>query len=413
MTSKVRNNSWLTVKRLRAHGFLLAVALWGLYAWTIATPGLLDRNGNLKGTDFLHFYTLGSLALEKRGAELYDMASQSVLAARRVPPAAGIHYLPLYPPQVSVLFAPLARLPYGWALAGWWIVSGLIYTASCYAVWRTCLHLRMHGATVALLAVAFPGFFNLIAWGQTSALALACITLTFLFLRNKQEFVAGLALGCLIFKPQLGLAAAIVFLGIGAGRVVAGAVLSAIAEVLIGVLYYGFAPLQEWLRTMVHVRLSLALLEPRLYQTHSLRTFWSMLLPWDSVSVTLYVASAIVLLIITIAIWKREATLAVKFSALLVATVLIAPHLTVYDLVILVPAFLLLADWLLAHPFKRAQRGVGPLLYAVYALPLLASLTRWTRVQLSVIAMAALLVCLWQMAQSQRNECEAGVIAVV
>ena len=34
---------------------------------------------------------------------------------------------------------------------------------------------------------------------------------------------------------------------------------------------------------------------------------------------------------------------------------------------------------------------MGTLLYLVYALPLLGGLTRWTHVQLSVIAMAALL----------------------
>jgi len=73
----------------------------------MAAPGLLDRAGNLKGTDFLHFYTLGSLAFAHRGADLYNMQAQSQLAAERVPAATGIRYLPLYPPQVSVFFAPL------------------------------------------------------------------------------------------------------------------------------------------------------------------------------------------------------------------------------------------------------------------------------------------------------------------
>ena len=102
--------AWLTPKRLRAHGLLLALSLWSVYIRNITTPGLLDRAGNLKGTDFLHFYTLGSLALAHRGSDLYDMKTQSELAAQRVPAAAGIQYLPLYPPQVSILFAPFARL---------------------------------------------------------------------------------------------------------------------------------------------------------------------------------------------------------------------------------------------------------------------------------------------------------------
>src|SRR5579862_4689972 len=111
---------WLTSKRLRAHALLLGLALWSIYIWTLATPGLRDRNHNLKGTDFLHLYTLGALALAHRGADLYNMNAQAALAAQRVPEAAGIRYLPLYPPQVSILFAPAARLSYDWALALWW-----------------------------------------------------------------------------------------------------------------------------------------------------------------------------------------------------------------------------------------------------------------------------------------------------
>jgi hypothetical protein len=402
MPNQPHRATWLTIRRLRAHGFLLAIALWTLYAWTLATPGLRDRNGNLKGTDFLHFYTLGSLAIERRGADLYDMAAQSTLATDRVPGAAGIQYLPLYPPQVSIFFALLARFSYAWALAAWWIESALIYAACCYAVWRACPKLEGHGATVALLAIAFPGFFNLIAWGQTSALALGCLTLNFLLLRKRRDFLAGLALGYLIFKPQLGIAAAIVFVAMGAWRVVAGAILSAAAELSVGVLYYGVEALRTWMRALSNIRSTAALLEPRAYQTHCLRTFWSMIVPWSGVSLTLYAVSSVAVLGVTIAIWRTRSPLSLRYSALLLSTVLISPHLTVYDLLILAPAFLLLADWLLSNPVLREARVFGALLYMAYVLPLLASLTRWTRVQLSVLAMTALLYFIWKASEPKR-----------
>src|ERR1035438_8015346 len=163
--------TWLTAERLRAHGTILALCLWSVYLWNIAAPGLRDRAGNLKGTDFLHFYTLGSLALAHRGADLYDMRAQAELAAQCVPPAAGIQYLPLYPPQVSIFFAPFARLPYPWALALWLTLSSLLCGACCYVMWRACPGLRKHGLTVLILASAYPAFWHLIAWGQASALA--------------------------------------------------------------------------------------------------------------------------------------------------------------------------------------------------------------------------------------------------
>ena len=391
MTNRIHLGMWLTSRRLRSHGLLLGLTLWLLFFWTLATPGLRDRNGNLKGTDFLHFYTLGYLAANHRGADLYDMDSQAAVSAHLVTEATGIRYLPSYPPQVSILFAPLARLSYGWALSLWWVFNAGVYGVCCYSIWRACENLRHYGGTVAILSVAFPGFFHLIAWGQTSAIALACFTLMFFLLRDRREVLAGVVLGCLVFKPQLGLAAAIVFVGVGAWKILAGAVFSAAAQLLAGFLYYGKEPLSLWLRALWNVRDVLPFLEPRPYQTHCLRTFWSMLLPWDTLSAALYAVSAAIVIGLTIAAWRRgeSAPLGLKYSALLLATVLVAPHLTVYDLVILAPAFLLLADWLLAAPLQPTTRRLGTLLYLVYALPLLGPFSRWTHIQLSVIAMAA------------------------
>ena len=379
------------------------MCLWSFYAWNVATPGIRDRNENLKGTDFLHLYTLGSLAAAHRGADLYDMNAQAALVTQRVPQASGIRYLPLYPPQVSIFFAPLAHFSYGWALLLWWGSSAVAYGICCYSVWLACPNLREQGKTLFLLALAFPAFFHLIAWGQTSAAALACFTLIFFLLRARRELLAGLILGCLIFKPQLGLAAAIVFTFMGAWKIVAGAVLSAAAQLSVGILYYGIDPFRHWLRILWNVRTVLPLLEPKPYQTHSLRTFWSMLapvfLPWRSgVSLVLYVVSAAVVLGLTIACWKRSPAvpLPLRYSALLFATVLVSPHLTVYDLVILAPAFILLADWIKCQPLTASTRGLGTLLYLGYALPLIGPFTRFTHVQLSVMAMAATVVFLWQ-----------------
>ena len=411
MAKSIKLTNWLTPRRLRAHGTILALCLWSVYVWNIATPSLRDRNGNLKGTDFLHLYTLGSLAAAHRGADLYDTSVQAALAVQRVPQAAGILYLPLYPPQVSIFFAPLAHLSYGWALSLWWGCSALVYALCCYCVWRACPNLRDHGGTVVVLAVAFPAFFHLIAWGQTSAAALACFTLIFFLLRDRREFLAGLALGCLIFKPQLGLASAIVFISIGAWRTVLGAILSAAGQLFLGVLYYGPEPLFHWMRMLQNVSTLLPLLEPKLYQTHSLRTFWSMLLPWPSVSLGLYALSAALVLGLTITCWRQSRTvpLTLRFSALLFASVMVSPHLTVYDLVILAPAYILLADWLMDQPAANSTRWLGTLLYLVYILPLIGPFTRWTHVQLSVIAMAATLYLIWQIGREGRWGAHYGI----
>jgi hypothetical protein len=80
--------------------------------------------------------------------------------------------------------------------------------------------------------------------------------------------------------------------------------------------------------------------------------------------------------------------------------------LTVYDLVILAPAFLLLGDWALAHhdaapPVARLALLLSFSLYACYPLFLLGPLARITHLQLSVVVMAGLLWISWRIAGSQ------------
>jgi alpha-1,2-mannosyltransferase len=390
----------LTRRRLQAHGLVLAIALWSVYAWVLATPTLRDRNGLLKGTDFIHFYTLGTLALEHRGADLYNMPEQSALAQQKVPQAGHLLYVPLYGPQVSLLFAPLAALPYPAALVVWLVLNAVLYAACCYAIWRTCPHLQSEGATVCILAIAYPAFLHLIAWGQTSALALVCFTLAYLALRSRHRFLAGLAIGSLIFKPQLGLAAAVVFILSREWKMIAGALLSAGAQLSAGWIYYGVPVMRDYAFHLLHVREVYAQLEPRPYQMHSLRAFWAMFIPWPQIAFTLYLATAIAVLMFVFRFWTSTGLLSLRYSALLLATVLVSPHLTVYDLVVLAPAWLLLADYAVSD--GQPDTHIGLLVYLCYALPLLGPLAYWTHFQLSIPAMLALLWTIGRAKDSHR-----------
>jgi len=382
--------SWLTPRRIRAHALLLAICLWTVYAIDMSTPGLRDRNGLIKGTDFLHFYTLGNIVLQKRGDLLYNIQAQAALLRKLVPEAAGNLYVPLYGPQVSLLFAPFARMSYPTALTVWLLLNAVIYGACGYLVWKQCSNLRGEPWTVLVAALAFPGFFHLILWGQTSGLALLCFTLAFLALSQDRPYLAGIAIGSLIFKPQLGLAPAIIFLFAREWKVIATAILAALAQLSVGWLFYGTPVTSEYVRSLRHVGDVMALLEPRPYQMHSLRAFWSLLIPWTPPAFALYALTAATILALAVRCWRSTATLGLRYSALMLATVLVAPHLTVYDLLILAPAFLLMADWAVGGA-ERSAAMMSVLLYLCYPLFLLGPVARITHLQLSVIAMTGLL----------------------
>jgi len=246
---------WLTVRRVRIHALLLAVAIWTAFFVNLDTPGLRDRGGLIKGTDFLHFYTLGTLAREGRGDLLYNIPVQTNLLQTIVPEARNYVYVPLYGPQVSLFFYPFAKFSYVYALVVWSLLNVLIYGACCYAVFRCCPSLANYGWTVLIVALAFPGISQLLAWGQTSGLALFFFTLAYLALRKKQDFLAGLAIGCLIFKPQLGLAAAVVFVFTMRRKVVIGAIWSALVQMAIGWLQYGTAVMNNYVKALTHIGL--------------------------------------------------------------------------------------------------------------------------------------------------------------
>jgi hypothetical protein len=402
-----RLSSALTVRRLRVHGLLLAACLWSIYAFDVSTPGLLDRNGLVKGTDFVHFYVLGSLARAHMGKALYNPVLQSEIAHEIIPQAQPLYYVALYGPQVSVFFAPLAHLSYGWALVVWSLINTAVYAVCCFVFWKVCPRLRDHGFTVVILAIAYPAFFHLIAWGQTTAPALLCLTFVYLALRADREFLAGLALGLLIYKPQLGIAAAIVFFFSKQWKALAGAVLSGAAELTIGWLYYGTPVMRDYWTALGYIRPMFSYLEPRPYTVHCLKGFWLMLVPVPVLAFLLYLASAVAVIVVTVLVWRKQAPLSLRYSVLLIATVLVAPHLTVYDLLILAPAFLLLANWILDH--GSAPAPLAMILYLCYVLPLIGPLSHYTHVQLSVLAFLALLYWLWRVTTGQNSRQAASV----
>lgn len=383
-------------RRIRAYATIFAICLWTIYFWNISAPGLRDRSGNIKGTDFLHFYTLGTLALEHRGADLYDMAAQSTLIVHLVPQSAGMFYLPLYPPQVSLLFLPFAYLPYAWALALWLGCSAALYFLCCVMILRHCPQMRRHTETILPLALAYPAFWHLILWGQSSALALVCFTFAWLALRARRNFLAGLALGGLIFKPQLGLAAAFILLLDLNWKAIAGAIVSAAVQISTAGFYYGFTVIPDWVRALSRIPREMRLFEPRPYQTHCLRTFWAMLIPWSGLSLTLYLLSAVCILAVFVAVWRSNLPLSLRYPGFLFVTVLIAPHLTVYDLVVLVPAFLLLAERMISKSIAVPSRFVW-LLALAFAAPLLGPFTLWTHFQVSVPVMVLLVFEIWKL----------------
>lgn len=380
-------------KELRGQLLVLAIVAWGLAAINTFTAGPSYRTGQVKGTDFLQFYARGSLAAEGRGDVLYDSDAQRAEQERLVPASKGIWFLPIQGPQTALLFAGLSRLPYLWALLIWETVTILLYGTCVWALWRQCPTLGVQARLVGLAAVGFPPFYALVLYGQVSVLPMACVTLAFLALRAHRKWWAGVAFGALAIKPQLGVAVAVVMLARREWRVIGGAIAAIGAQWGMSALAFGTGPLIAYGHMLLLGPRLADLLEPEPFMFHSLRAFWTLLSPRSSVALALYALTSGAALALTVRLWRTSVALEIRYSALILATILVAPHVGIYELVVLAPAFVLTASESerMADPRRRVFRA---LLYLGYLAPLFGPLAGITHLQLSVPVFAAWLVAL-------------------
>jgi hypothetical protein len=392
-----RASALLTAPRVRAQAIVLLVSCWIPYV-VLASTGSLSASGNRVAGDFIHFYVLGAEAVEERETALYDEDLQVHDVQRLAPGVGPVRYLTPYGPQVSLFFAPLALLSYPVATGAWLTISAVLYAICIRAVWSTCPHLVASGSTVALLAIGFPGFFFLIAFGQNSALALLCFTAGYFALRKRRRFLAGLAFGTLVFKPQLGLAVALIFLLTREWTIVGGAVIAAMAQLATAWLRYSSEVFSAYARALHHVADMAQEMEWQPYQMHSLRGFSLLLIPWPSIALIFTVCATVIAILLAVRVWRSDATLEVRYVVILLVTALTTPHFHGYDLVIVAPALLLAADWGLSNPAHRLTPFVRVLVYACCLLPLLWPVAKLTHVQLSTVALAGLTVVLYRCA---------------
>ncbi len=390
-------------QRIRAMAIILVFCLWSVCLVDYAKPGIIDRAGNIKFQDFLQFPISARLIASGHADQLYD----DQVLARGIRATTGrdtnVYLQYFYGPQVALPFIPLAALLFLTQAEIWVALSLLMYLVSIYLIWKRCAALRPYRALVAICALAYPPLFHFFMRGQLSVVVLVCFTAAYLAFFSERDFLAGVTLGLLAFKPQFLVAIPLILLLAQAWKALAGVVISAATQLALTSLYFGRDVMQVYFARLLHSAShpgSTELIFSPI-QMHSLHSFWELLIPSGSGVWALYVLTSFAVTGIAASIWKSSAPLALRFSALMFAAVLVNPHLYIYDLLALAPAFLLLTDWSLDNPLHSAKPALDVLLYLAFLLPLFGPLAHWTHLQLSVVVFAALL---WTLRRLQLSE---------
>ncbi|HUC29828.1 MAG TPA: glycosyltransferase family 87 protein [Candidatus Acidoferrum sp.] len=389
---------WLTARRLRAQAIVLALCLWGVCAVDFATPSLFDRSGNLKFQDFLPVYVSSGMIAQHRTAELYSPRAIAEAEQRIIPQSTSVQLPNLYGPQVALLFVPLSRLPFLPAGLIWVQISLLMYGICIYLVLKACPRLTAYSRIVAIAAVGFPPLFHVFVRGQTSALVLACFTGALYGFRSDRPWLGGIALGLLMVKPQFLIAIPLILLLSRSWAPFAALTAAVIAQLALAWSYFGSAVMHAYFDSLWHVSRWIGSAELSLapIQMHSLRSFWLLLIPLPQAAFLLYAVSSIAIVVMAAMVWKSSSPIAPRYAAVILAAVLVNPHLFVYDLLALAPALMLIVHWALRNLQRASSSMLLALSYLAVLLPLLGPLSRWTHLQLSVPCFVGLLWVLFK-----------------
>lgn len=386
--------------KVRAHATLTAATLWSIAA-VIALTGSGNRSvfGPLKGADFVYFYTLGHLDPQTASHVLYDPEALHNTQVSLVPDSDPEWYLNVYPPHVVLLFRPLARFSYGIGLVLW---STIVMAAYFACVWLVSGPLRLQLVDWRVLiaaAAAFPAFWFLVLQGQATIILLVSFCLGWGALERGQRFWAGFAFGLIVLKPQFALVLVPLVLFCREWTMLIGASVSIAVQLAATVSYLGFPVLWDYAAVVARYRAIDGLLEPRPAEMHSLATLTNQL-PGDW-GFSIWAALSIWFIARTIRVWRSRTSVSMRVACLIMASLLVNPHVFVYDATLLALPLIWYAAWVWSRPDEdRLRVAFSWLVYALY-LTLLAPTARLVPgLQLSVLVMSVLFVMMTRAASA-------------
>ena len=325
------SGTWLSHERVTRISAMFALVLIASILWLAATAsGTLDGLGRPLGTDFSNVWSAGSMVLDGRAADVWSWQDQfqvqRELHGKADVDVFGWHY----PPPFLLVATLLATIPYVPALIFWqvatlgpflWMMSRLVQER------ETPLLVLAAPVTLICLTHGHNGFLTALLLGGG------------LMLLERRPLLAGLLLGCLIYKPQFGLVIPPLLLVTGNWRAIAGACLSAAMLVAVTLAAWGWPVWQAFIDSLPLTRA--VVIEQGSTGWQKIMSPFSAARMWGgsiavAYAVQLAATAAVVGAVVRLSWGRAEPALR---NALVCAAVLIStPYVLDYDQVVLLPA---------------------------------------------------------------------------
>lgn len=332
-------------------GLLPLVLGLQLLVWIVYLPVALRGNA-----DFRNCYTAGVIVRTGQGHRLYDYGLQKNVQDTLISPSPNV--LPyVHLPYEALLYAPLSVFPYRYAFLCF-LGFNLLCLFACYRVLRGRLG-RLHALWRWLPFLFLIGFAPIVVTliqGQDSLITLLLLATALFSLEAGNDALAGFLVGLVMFKFQLVLPIAGLFLLWRRWRFVLGAGTSIFLTLLVSALVVGIHGLVEYARSLYNISTTFTAGGQVLYlmpvsRMPNLRGF-VLAIPHLRSSMAMPVVLILSFVLFGLAAWNgRKASTQWQFAMAVATTAVIGFHVLTHDLSMLMIPMAMLVD-------RRVARGL-------------------------------------------------------
>ena len=355
------SSKWFTAERVSLYTKLLLFYYITVYLiWLYFTFDSLGPNKAILGADFISFYAAGQLAMEGNAAQAYNVLVHKGVELEIIS-RSDIYFELLsfsYPPIFLLLLAPLSKLPFVWAY--------FLFQLTTLGLFLYFIFRITESKKSIIIALAFPAVMLNFNFGQNAYLT-AGLLAGFLFFFEKKPLISGFFLGCLTFKPHLGVLIPIVLIISGQWRVFFSAMVVTIILFLCSVFWFGA---ESWLAFWDGKDVPQRVLEDGVVPYSVMQSFFTGMrslgasLFW---SYTLHLLFAIITSFFILKLWILKIDYRLKAASLAIGTLILSPYILHYDLTILA---VVLAFVVRYCQDKNFPKGMINLLSLIWLYPL-------------------------------------------
>jgi hypothetical protein len=320
---------WITRERLMQWGSFSALLAFFVLAYSAVA---LPPSGVSRGGDFINYWSGALLAADGRAGLTYNLGPYQSFQQALVGTGFGWRIYS-YPPVMMLLCWPLTLLSLVPALLAWSLFGiGLCaWSLSRLVGWKMAVVATI-GAPAAFfnLVDGQNGYFSaaLLVWGLTQA--------------DRRPMVAGLLLGLLCSKPQLGVLLPVALVAGRQWRALAAAAAWTIFLVAASTILLGAG---AWLGFFDQLVVERRLLQFGSSTWAGMPTVFALMRMAGAGLTAAYLMQGVSAISATAAVallWYRRSPFGIKSAGLAVGTFLVTPHAYYYDMIVLIFA----AAWL-------------------------------------------------------------------